>query len=141
MERLTRRLNNGKELCIDVCGEKCIEGRTWCPKCIPFTDVMKKLAEYEDAEEQGMLLRLPCKAKSIVYLIDHQLIRRKNQPFKCEVDEFVIERNGCYMLLNGCEPFYAMRRFKAINITNFGKTVFITKEEAEQALAKMKEGV
>lgn len=29
-----------------------------------------RLAEYEDAEEQGLLLRLPCKAGDTVYAID-----------------------------------------------------------------------
>lgn len=27
----------------------------------PFFKIIKKLAEYEDMEEQGLLLRLPCK--------------------------------------------------------------------------------
>ena len=29
--------------------------------------VLRKLAEYEEAEEQGLLLRLPCKIGSILY--------------------------------------------------------------------------
>ena len=57
MERLTRvyEEDNQKYVCIDVCGEKCIENNEWCPECKPFTDVMKKLAHYEDLEEQGLL--------------------------------------------------------------------------------------
>ena len=69
MKRLTKRLNNGKELCIEVCGEKCVDGYTWCQKCKPFSDVMKKLAEYEDAEEQGLLLRLPIPEGTEAYQI------------------------------------------------------------------------
>ena len=30
-------------------------------------DVLKKLAEYEDLEEQGKLLKLPCKVGDVVY--------------------------------------------------------------------------
>ena len=56
MERLTKRLQNGKALCIGVCEKECVEGHSECHKCKPFVDVIKKLAEYEDAEEQGQLL-------------------------------------------------------------------------------------
>lgn len=33
-------------------------------------DIINKLAKYEDAEEQGSLLRLPCKVGDTVYAID-----------------------------------------------------------------------
>lgn len=67
MERLTKWLNDKKNLCIKECEKECVEKYTECHKCEPFKDVMKRLAEYEDAEEQGLLLRLPCKVGDTVY--------------------------------------------------------------------------
>lgn len=60
MERLTRvfEQNNQKYVCIDVCGEKCVEGHSVCHDCKPFTDVLKKLVTYEDADEQGLLAKV-----------------------------------------------------------------------------------
>ena len=143
MERLTKRLNNGKELCIDVCGEQCVDGYTWCPKCKPFSDVMKKLAEYEDAEEQGLILRLaaplddvesfeiadkgiwmkiPCRKGDTVYEIDGITWKGYDWKYKSYENAFVKETV-----------------FRLEMLSEIGKTVFLTKEEAEQALAKMKE--
>lgn len=34
-----------------------------------INEAIKKLADYEDAEEQGMLLRLPCKVGDTVHCI------------------------------------------------------------------------
>ena len=97
----------------------------------------KHLAEYEDLEEQGLLLKLPCKVGTVAYLIDHNFVRMERKPIKCIIDEFTVDRyNDCYAVLNGAENFYMMRRFRAINIKQFGETIFLTKEEAEKALER-----
>ena len=36
----------------------------------PMMSAIQRLADYEDAEEQGLLVRLPCKAGDTVYVID-----------------------------------------------------------------------
>ena len=98
----------------------------------------KHLAEYEDLEEQGLLLKLPCKVGTVAYLIDHNFVRMERKPIKCIIDEFTVDRyNDCYAVLNGAENFYMMRRFRAINIKQFGETIFLTKEEAEKALERL----
>ena len=98
----------------------------------------KHLAEYEDLEEQGLLLKLPCKVGTVAYLIDHNFVRMERKPIKCIIDEFTVDRyNDCYAVLNGAEKFYMMRRFRAINIKQFGETIFLTKEEAEKALDRL----
>ena len=98
----------------------------------------KHLAEYEDIEEQGLLLKLPCKVGTVAYLIDHNFVRMERKPIKCIIDEFTVDRyNDCYAVLNGAENFYMMRRFRAINIKQFGETIFLTKEEAEKALERL----
>ena len=98
----------------------------------------KHLAEYEDLEEQGLLLKLPCKVGTVAYLIDHNFVRMERKPIKCIIDEFTVDRyNDCYAVLNGAENFYMMRRFRAINIKQFGEIIFLTKEEAEKALERL----
>ena len=49
MERLTKRLNNGKELCIDVCGEQC--GEVF--ELVDFNDFSVKL---ENEEGRWMII-------------------------------------------------------------------------------------
>ena len=36
---------------------------------VPLIDAVQKLAEYEDAEAQGLLVRLPCKVGDIVFYV------------------------------------------------------------------------
>lgn len=146
MKRLTKRLNNGKELCIEVCGEKCVDGYTWCPKCKPFSDVMKKLAEYEDLEEQEKLIILPCKVGEDVWCLEEY-----EDGFDCSgyiflamCGEYCIT-SAHYMHLENLEE---QLEEMVDDCENWGHTelniihksrVFFTREEAEQALAKMKE--
>ena len=100
--------------------------------------VWEKLRDYEDLEEQGLLLKLPCKVGTVAYLIDHNFVRMERKPIKCIIDEFTVDRyNDCYAVLNGAENFYMMRRFRAINIKQFGETIFLTKEGAEKALERL----
>lgn len=37
-------------------------------------DLMRKLAAYEDAEEQGLLVRLPCKIGTVCYRMEYDAI-------------------------------------------------------------------
>ena len=75
----------------------------------------EKLADYEDAEEQGLLLRLPCKVGDIVYRIINQ---RDNY------DDTV------YQIVSSTI-------FELSMINKIGKTVFLTQTEAEQKLKEM----
>ena len=71
----------------------------------------EKLVAYEDNEERGLLLRLPCKVGDTVYHIVGRIILEVEN-----VDLF-------FLLLSVAEG-------------RFGKTVFLTKEEAETMLKK-----
>ena len=67
MERLTVKLNGTYEIkgIEDVpCGDVC-ERNHGCETC-KIHEAVEKLAEYENAEEQGLLLRLPCKLGDII---------------------------------------------------------------------------
>ena len=72
---------------------------------------LKKLQEYEDADEQGLLLRLPCKVGDSIYS--------------------VIEDGLTIIELKFSLDFYVRRK------NDIGKTVFLTKAEAEQKLKEM----
>jgi hypothetical protein len=101
-------------------------------------DIVKELKQYRDAEEQGLLLRLPCRVGTVVWNIDH--IYECKHAYNCplEFDNYKCEANvPCrheYKVLRVKETVFNYKMLESI-----GNTVFLTKEEAEQALAKMKE--
>lgn len=96
----------------------------------------EKLAAYEDAEEQGLLLRLPCKVGDKVYQISENFIE------PCTVETIFLgnyrDRNGnwCNMAEIYYDRYDCTYVSTAMYFTDIGETVFLTKEEAE---AKMKE--
>lgn len=92
----------------------------------------EKLAEYEDAEERGLLLRLPCKIGDIVYALSFS--RDEGRLFECVVKTVNICSEENYAVAHCEELGLGVTLF----FDRFGKTVFLTKEEAEQALAEMK---
>ncbi len=71
---------------------------------------MKKLEEYENAEEDGRLVLMPCKIGIFVYVLRESW-------------------NGWNI---------DKKKFKYGMIDKVGKTVFLTKEEAEKALEEMR---
>ncbi|MBO5921938.1 MAG: hypothetical protein J6Q48_06075 [Bacteroidaceae bacterium] len=93
MERLTKWLNNKKALCYEACEKECTEGYYECHDCKPFTDAMIKLAEYEDAEEQGLMVKIECRCKDCVYWSDK--VSRATEHVKlCAVGGYMIGENG-----------------------------------------------
>jgi hypothetical protein len=89
-----------------------------------------ELAKYRKAEEQGLLIKLPCKVGDTVYEIDVWF--KEHGIITCEVFGFhyknelsfyvkVIEGHGKG---SGYEFF----------VSDIGKTVFLTREAAEEAL-------
>jgi hypothetical protein len=106
-------------------------------ECISIQEVLKKLHEYEIAEEEGLLLRLSVAEGSIVFVIatiydcDHYmdcpLPYDKN---KCDADIPCEHEHRGYRIKE--------TKFNHCMLPNIGKTVFLTKEEAEQKLAEMR---
>lgn len=141
MERLTERTADGI-LVKENHGENALRTFYQCfggkpnanySNCEEGYCAMEKLADYEDAEEQGLLLRLPCKVGDKLYRITpyakepiittHVLQINIKQFFngKIIVRIDVMDKIGesCYFL------------------DDIGKKIFLSREEAEAKLAEM----
>lgn len=99
---------------------------------------VEKLAEYEDLEEQNRLLKLPCAVGDTVYT-NHSMqgwhLRAKNRPYEAKV--VFIGVNGVNNFINVDLKNDHMLQF---SFSDFGKTVFLTREEAESALKELERG-
>lgn len=118
-----------------------INDEMWLNACEPDDEeieaVYHRLKEYEDAEEQGLLLRLPCKVRDTVYQISENFIE------PCTVETIFLgnymDRNGncCNMAEIYYDRYDCPYVSTEIYSTDIGETVFLTKEEAEAKLAEM----
>lgn len=138
MERLTRRINNNKITAIK--GHGCNysahsfdcqdnEGRD------KLRTALEKLADYEDLEEQGLLLKLPIPLNTTVYTIYTKQW--------CYYDDNCMEDIE-YKCMNGefCEKqevrhYIHTEKFSASMINFINKTVFLNREDAEKKLEEM----
>lgn len=84
-------------------------------------EIANRLAEYEDMEEQGLLLRLPCKVGDTIY--------RCGDPIK-KIYEWQI----AYVEVYEDETVFVDDSDNTFVEADIGKTVFLTREEAEKAL-------
>lgn len=116
MERLTKRRQDGR-VGFAVSG-------TPSENMCKFPIVLDKLGEYEDLEEDGRLIRLPCKVGDKVWINYHDFI------YESSVSGFFVEKNRTIVEFECCRPF------PAASATNFGKTIFLSYEEAERSLVK-----
>ena len=108
---------NPKELISDDCDEY---------------EYFKKLAEYEDLEEQGKLLKLPCAVGDTVYRVSKHWVYIES----CQITGFA----ECNSVKSMCYIVYIdPDEEDVIALSDFGKTVFLTKSAAEQALKEMEE--
>lgn len=129
MERLTTRNIAGVAVYkhpfeCEICGET-----IWRLPDYGNGSPTEKLADYEDAEEQGLLLRLPCKVGDTVYAPTRNFVS------ELRIILISIERDNVffYWILNtGIYP-----NLNGFTASDIGKTVFFTYEEAEGKLAEM----
>lgn len=101
-------------------------------------EVIDKLAEYEDLEEQGLLLKLPCAIGSTVYVVDYIYECRFDYDCKLSFDAYKCEED--IRCEHECKKYRTREtKFNHMMLDKIGETVFLTKEEAEQALKQMGE--
>ena len=100
------------------------------PDCEEIDAVYRKLKDYEDAEEQGLLLRLPISEDAPVYSIEYCCGKNKsNRSGMCF-------RGFCE---NCSDKAYYIRESvaKYCSICEINRSVFLTREEAEAKLKEM----
>lgn len=144
MERLTFRTELGvsidKEEDCPTCSICCncdIPPR----KCKYISDALEKLADYENLEEQGRLVKLPCKVGDMLYYpeesFDIVVPVRLNEIIISFVgiDTYSYQYNCCFF--DECGDVYKEYEF---DNNDFGKTVFLTKAEAEAKLKELRGG-
>lgn len=131
MERLTEWIDDGEHR-----------------QAIPKTDIRNnghnkccnKLAEYEDLEEQGLLVRLPDDLSRVLYQVNYR--------WKCT--EYGEENDKCEIYDCKCECdirkeyYIAEVELQCIPIKSYynclGEFLFFTSEAAEKKLEEMKNG-
>lgn len=105
--------------------------------------LIKYALEMKKAEERGLLLKLPCKVRDAVYYeSQYATVHKGVQTY--QITNIMISQNKkgewtkkyrAMMLLNGRIVDSQLN----FSFDDLGKTVFLTKEEAEQALAERNE--
>lgn len=146
MERLTEKIGNTN--CVKGCGSNCKYGFEYCSKedwenCQTIDDVIDKLAQYEESEEQGLLLRLPCGIGDDVYFIPSktnyklnilQGYPESNRVYHQNVEKITFTPNGWY--LEGDKDLEYSTDHILIDKL-YKETWFLSQAEAEQKLKEM----
>ena len=128
-----------QELC-DYCGTRVL--------CIDEVISPERLEEILKAEQEGRLIVLPCKVGDTVYVVGGHIVPSRINFFSFDDEFFVGIHFDCDDDCEGC-PFGEWSQSQdgdwscnsaygegCIECKNFGKTVFLTLEEAEEALSK-----
>ena len=132
MERLTERVYDGLIIIKQDSGD---EGNY---------KAADKLATYEDLEEQGLLVRLPVKIGDDIYRISSKAnydlnvlngYKANNRVYHQKVYSIVFSQSGWFVQCDK-DSIYAPNVI-CVDV-EYGKTWFLTREEAEKKLEEMK---
>jgi len=147
MERLTKISEIGNAYYPKCFEEPCCGmGECLDDNCSLILEACKKLAEYEQLEEQGLLARLPCKVGDDVYIIPSPSVyglniingyEKLNKIYHQHVGTIVITAGHWYAT---SREEYGVYNEKVLNDIALGTTWFLTSKEAEKKLEEMKNG-
>ena len=122
---------------LEIRADQADDGRDFDVACRITLEKLMKCKEYENLEEQGLLLRLPCKVADTVYYISEGFIE------PCTVEAIFLadytdkDGNCSYMAEIHFDREDCPYVSTEIYFTDIGKTVFLTQAEAEQKLKEM----
>lgn len=91
---------------------------------------ISRMVELMKADVEGRVVVLPCKVGHRVFA----LLDTDKHISECEVKQIGL---GNEIRFVGIEPIGARGREYGVSLNGFGKTVFLTREEAEKALREM----
>lgn len=146
VERVTERLTEKTDEGIwvkEFPGDNALKTLYQCYGAEPLPDysncdegylAIKKLADYETAEEEGRLMVLPCKLNETVYL----LLNKNDfaeKIIKCRIREVSI--GFCGVKLSLISEDSMIGHLDWYDVEEVGKAVFLTRKEAEKALREM----
>lgn len=99
-----------------------------CMKCAEqhekLAEWLEELKSYKEAEEQGLLVRFPCKVGDSVFIIVGKDISKQ------KIRKVEISDNGIIFKTN--------KQKRTFSIAGFGESVFLAREEAEKKLEEVK---
>lgn len=133
MKRLTERYipNDEKK---GIAGIKVFESENKTPLVKVLSSeylypAIEKLATYEDLEEQGLLVRLPCKVGDIMFRINKGA---KNPVIELTVTQIDITTRSYNLEVidRDCGELMCFKN-------DIGKTIFLTREDAEKKLEEI----
>lgn len=119
----TGRINSGWT------GEELLKPK-FKPLKMSKAEMAKEIRAWRNAEEQGLLVRLPCKVGDTVYVPTRNFIS------ELRIIMIAVNMYGAYfrwMLNSGIYP-----KLDGFSRSELGKTVFLTREEAEKKMEEMK---
>lgn len=102
-----------------------------------YTILKNRFAELEDQIENGTLIELPCKVGDMIHIVG-----------KLGIEEFIVQAISITVLDHDCWgtnyiQFVDKNGHKKFNyqvyFSEIGKTVFLTREEAEKKLKELEE--
>lgn len=115
--------------------------RTACTRsaedCEWLADCLTKFKDYQQLEEQGRLIKLPCNRGDKIYFIK-SAFSIAHFPIEAKVTSICgVDCDNDVMYSSITEYNKIDRRFKSSDI---GKTVFLTQSEAEEKLKELRGG-
>lgn len=142
MERLTEKRDGQNVIPLRQDGKTkwslCSAGMGGASTQFLYGEHADKLAEYEDLEEQGKLPKLPCAVGDTLYVNNvmqgwrFRCFKKEDRPYEVKVIFIGLSgADNCMHVVfsNGCIfQFW---------FSDIGKTIFLTKEEAESALKEL----
>ena len=101
-------------------------------------ELLEELKSYKDLEEQGLLVKLPANNKEIYIISSGWTVcsecGSRFDEYSCSGCEYECDSKKEYYVYPTCLSCIAVSTY----VDRFGKTVFLTREEAEKKLEEMK---
>lgn len=122
--------------------EEAVKYRMLAESAPKYEEIYRKLADYEDKQEQGLLIELPVAIGTEVYFTPSEKMyelnlicnKKGNRVYYQKVKRITIGQNGWYL---ECDKDVEYGTGKILLPSGYKKTWFLTRSEAEEALAKM----